>query len=99
MGHRASFPGRVDRMKQRPSLLRTEAHDNQNVGLWVFGESDVAAQSLTLGQPDMLSFGNWQAEVVSAFSNSRIGSFKYLEWNVIQGIRCFKIKLLEDLRR
>ena len=74
MGHRASFPGRVDRMKQRPSLLRTEAHDNQNGGLWVFGESDVAAQSLTLGQPDMLSFGNWQAEVVSAFSNSRIGS-------------------------
>ena len=74
MGHRASFPGRADRVKQRPPLLRTEAHDNQNVGLWVSGESDVAAQSLTLGQPDMLSFGNWQAEVVGAFSNSRIGS-------------------------
>ena len=34
----------------------------------------MAAQLLNPGQPDMLSFGNRQAEVVGAFSNSRIGS-------------------------
>ena len=55
-------------------MLRNEAHDNQDAGLWVFGESNVAAHWVILGQSDMLSFGNWQADVVGAFSNSRIGS-------------------------
>ena len=42
--------------RQRPPLLRTEAHDNQDVGLWVFGESNVAAHWVILGQSRYAEF-------------------------------------------
>ena len=51
-----------------------QAHDNENVGLWVFWESNGADQWLMTGQPDMLSFSDWQTEAVGSLSNSRIGS-------------------------